>query len=250
MSGVSTDAEVNDRQTLSSFIGKWSARWPEWRVAEVFVPVSEREPARAWFALRQELTDAAWAASDPRPGEAKLAWWAEELQGWSQGRRRHPLGIALQRQPAPWVLLATGLSALLASRERATDSEHAIATLEPFAEGVGGVAATLFAGDTQVPAASVIIGLLAEQLLLQGDGAVPLRTRAQVGDAIPEHASARAWACELLKRWPPAHGGAIPGRIHAGLLRERLRRFAAGRGSNEPLPPWLALWNAWGAARS
>ena len=50
-----------------------ATRWPEWHVAEVFVPRrAARTGASAWFALRQELTDAAWGGSDPRPGEAKL----------------------------------------------------------------------------------------------------------------------------------------------------------------------------------
>ena len=102
------------------------------------------------------MTDAAWGTSDPRPGEAKLAWWAEELQGWSQGRRRHPLGIALQRLPVPWKLLAACLPALLASRESPADLDDATGALEPFAEGVAGIAVTLFGGKTPAPAKSVV----------------------------------------------------------------------------------------------
>ena len=64
---------MSDAEALAGFTSKWRARWPEWRVAEVFVPAAERERAVAWFALRQELADAAWAGSGPRPGEAKLA---------------------------------------------------------------------------------------------------------------------------------------------------------------------------------
>ena len=242
-----TEVAAGDPQALAGFLGKWTTRWPEWHVAEVFVPAAQREPAVAWFALRQELTDAAWGTSDPRPGEAKLAWWVEELQGWSQGRRRHPLGITLQRLPVPWKLLAACLPALLASRESPADFDDAIGALEPFAEGIAGIAVTLFGGKTPAPAGSVVIGLLAEQLLQQGDTAVPLLTRARLGDAIPEHAAARVWAGELLQRWPPPHDGSVPGRIHAALLRERLRRFAAGKS----LAPsrWRVLWTAWRAAR-
>lgn len=241
---------MTDQQALAGFVDKWRARWPEWRVAEVFVPLSQREHAVAWFALRQELTDAAWGGTDPRPGEIKLAWWAEELQGWSQGRHRHPLGIALQRLPVPWPLLAACLPALLASRERPSDTDHAIAELEPFAEGVAGIAATLFASDTPAPAVSVVVGLLAEQVLQRGDAAAPLRTRAQLGDAVPVHAAAFAWANELLQRWPLPHDGSRPGRIHAALLRERLRCFAAGSTPPQPLSRMVALRTAWRAARS
>jgi phosphoglycolate phosphatase len=242
-----SEGAAGDPQAMAGFLGKWATRWPEWHVAEVFVPVAQREPALAWFALRQELTDAAWGTSDPRPGEAKLAWWAEELQGWSHGRRRHPLGITLQRLPVPWSLLAACLPALLASRESPADFDDAMGALEPFAEGIAGIAVTLFGGKTPAPAKSVVIGLLAEQLLQQGDAAVPLLTRARLGDAIPEHVAARAWAGELLQRWPPPHDGSVPGRIHAALLRERLHRFAAGKSLVSSR--WRVLWTAWRAAR-
>lgn len=242
--------DMADPQALASFVGKWRARWPEWAVAEAFVPVTERQPALAWFALCQELTDAAWAATDPRPSEVKLAWWAEELQGWAQGRRRHPLGTALQRLPAPWLPLAASLPALLASRERAPGPEQAISTLEPFAAGMAGVAATLFAAAAPAPPPSVVLGLLAEQLLLQGDTAVPRGTRVPPGEAIPSLVAARAWASTLLQRWPPTQGGPIPGRIHAALLRARLRRFAAGGAASQALPYRQVLWHAWRAARA
>ena len=62
-------------ESLDSFLDKWRTRWPEWAVAQAFVPPAQRDIALAWAALQQELTDAAWGGSDPRPGEAKLAWW-------------------------------------------------------------------------------------------------------------------------------------------------------------------------------
>jgi len=240
---------VSEHQAFAGFLDKWRVRWPEWRVAEVFVPASQREIAAAWFALQQELTDAAWAGSDPRPGEAKLAWWAEELQGWSQGRRRHPLGMALQRLPAPWLHLAATLSTLLASREPASGWEQATGALESFAQSAAGVSDTLFAADPQTPTACVAAGLLAQQVLLRGDAAAPLRTRAQLGDAIAEHAAARAWAQELVQRWPATGPDSPPERIFEALLRGRLRRVAAGGAFSQPLPRLVALWTAWCAAR-
>jgi hypothetical protein len=240
---------MSDPQALTSFVDKWRARWPEWAIAEVFVPHAQRETAVAWFALRQELTDAAWSGSDPRPGDAKLAWWAEELYGWTQGRRRHPLGAALQRQPAPWQLLAACLPALRASRERQVDTEQAIADLEPFAEAVAGIAATLFAGETPAPHASVVVGLLAERVLQGGEVAVPLHLRARLGEVAPDVA-ARQWADELLQRWPPPQDGSRSGRIQAALVRARLQRFASGNPVDAPLPHWNTLYAAWRAARS
>lgn len=234
-------------EAVDSFTAKWRARWPEWSVAETFVPSAERERAVAWFALRQELTDAAWGGTDPRPGEAKLAWWAEELHGWAHGRRRHPLGLVLQRDSASWDLLASCLPALLASRDRAVDADQAVAAVEPFAEAVTGIAATLFASPTPAPSRNAAIGLLAEQVLVQGDGAAPLLVRARLGETVAE-GFARAWASELLTRWSTPHDGARPGRIHASLLQARLRGFVAS-GHLHPLSRWRALWTAWQAAR-
>ena len=76
---------MSEADALRGFLGKWEAQWPEWRVAEAFVPVPQRELAQAWFALREELAEAAWGGEDARPGDAKLSWWAEELDGWSRG---------------------------------------------------------------------------------------------------------------------------------------------------------------------
>ena len=238
---------MSDREGLASFIDKWRTRWPEWRVAESFVPAAQREVVGAWFALRQELMEAAWGGTDPRPGEAKLAWWAEELHGWAQGRRRHPLGLVLQSRTVPWALLAACLPALRASRERALDAEEAITALEPFAEGINGIAANLLASDSPAPAGSVVVGLLAEQLLQQGDAAVPMRTRARVEGAGAGDAT-RAWAQELLQRWPPPHRGSRAGRIHAALVRERLRQLAQGD-EVRALPWWRTPVVAWRAAR-
>ena len=33
---------MSDQAALEAFLDKWRARWPEWRVAEVFVPASQR----------------------------------------------------------------------------------------------------------------------------------------------------------------------------------------------------------------
>ena len=61
---------MEGREDLDSFLGKWRQRWPEWRVAEAFVPSASRDTTLAWMSLRQELAEAAWAGVYPRPGEA------------------------------------------------------------------------------------------------------------------------------------------------------------------------------------
>lgn len=228
---------MSDREALEGFTGKWLARWPEWAVAEVFVPAERRELARAWFSLRDELAEAAWGGDDPRPGEAKLGWWVEELDGWSRGARRHPLGLALQPLTAPWSNLAACLPALRASRERPRDMDAALFSLEPYAEALAGVAQRLFDARTPAPAHSVVISLLAERLLRHPDHATPL------GDI-----DARGWATTLLQQWPAPGEGTRPGRIHAAMVRGRLQRFAVGK--SPVLPRLSALARAWRAART
>ena len=180
---------MSDVDALQAFLAKWRARWPEWAVAEVFVPAAQRERAQAWFALRDELGDAAWGGQDPLPGDAKLGWWAEELDGWSRGARRHPLGLALQRVQAPWDNLAACLPAL-----------------------------RLFDSVAPAPARNVVLSLLAERAMRHPDGATPL------GDL-----DVRGWSRGLLAQWPPPGDGTRPGRIHAAVVRGRLQRHAQGK---------------------
>jgi hypothetical protein len=237
-----------------SFIGKWYARWPEWQVAEAFLPGDTRAAWQAWFALRQELADAAWAGADPRPGEAKLAWWAEELGGWIQGRRRHPLATALQALPAPWPQLASAFPALAAARERATDLAEASAVLAPFADAVAAVDAALAGGAHASPASgaqgapAIAFGLMGQRALLGDGNAVPLQVRARIGPGRSADEETVAWMRELLRQWPSPQGVRAE-RIHAALVRERLRLGGSGMARARRLPHWRVLATAWRAAR-
>lgn len=245
---------MSDRESLAGFLHKWRERWPEWRVAEAFVSARERELAVAWFALLQELADAAWSGSDPRPGEAKLGWWVEELQGWAQGRRRHPLGLVLQPASSHWMALAAAVPALLESREPAAQAAQAGAILAPLADAAVGIESELFAGDAADGDAALQVAtrtqaLLSTQQLLQGAAAAPLQLRARLDMPTGEDAVARAWASELLAGWPRTRIRGRPVRILDALLQARLRRHVAGRARAQPLAPWLALRLAWRAAR-
>ena len=242
MSVAGSDMQGQERDDASqSFIDKWRARWPEWAVAQVFVPATQRPIALAWASLLQEFTDAAWGGSDARPGEAKLAWWSEELQGWAQGRRRHPLGTHLQRQPAPWAQLASALPGLRDSRERPRDRDEAMAALQPFARAVAATEAVLFEGpfDTAIPA--ITVSLLHARLADMGESAVPLGLLAVAGERGP----LGAWGLELLTHWPVT-AGSRPRRLWSALARQRLSRGDAAL----PLPPWATLLTAWRSARS
>lgn len=239
---------VDTSQSASAFTAKWQERWPEWRIAQVFVPDSQHAVALAWFALRQELLDAAWAGSDPRPGEAKLGWWAEELLGWTQGRRRHPLGVVLQRTATAWSPLAMAAVALATTREPARDADEAIDRLTPFAQAASAVDAGLLESSRPASATAMVAGLLCEQIVLLGDAAAPLQVRARMAEAGVGQAVARAWAGDVLQRWP-SQGGSRAGRILSALERQRLARFAAGQAAFGSVPRWSTLWTAWRAAR-
>lgn len=201
---------------LEETLRDWRAQWPEWQVAEVFLPPPQRLRAAAWLALRAQLAQAAWGGSDPRPGAAKLGWWAEELQGWAQGRRRHPLGQALQPLAAPWAALAQTLPALAAARAPAADSSG----LADCAAAQAAVAAALFGADAAVDAGAGGALLFAERRLLQAE---------------PDPAVA-------LPVMPMPAAATRPERIHAALVQARLRRRA-------PVPLPAALLLAWRAAR-
>ena len=231
---------MNEVSDLDEFLGKWRGRWPEWRIAQVFVDESQRRIAEAWFALLQEWTDAAWAGDDPTPGFAKLAWWQEELAGWSKGVRRHPLGRVLQKRSAdtgavPWAALAAGLPALQAMREplRAWAAPQTLmAPLQPLATLIADAERGLFAPDAAAVADA--FALLAAHALWHREDATAA-------------VQARTWAKQLAVL-APQRAGARPRRIHDALTHARLRRVAAA-GEVAALPPAAALWRSWRAAK-
>jgi len=231
----------NDHEALESFIAKWRARWPEWSLAEVFVPHAQREATQAWMALLQELTDAAWGGSDPRPGEAKLGWWVEELQGWSRGIRRHPLGQVLQKFLVPWSQLAAALPSLRDSRERPVDVNDAMAQLRDFAEAIRVIEQALFGGEAANAGETIIGSLLYLRLAHHPGDAVPLQVLAQAG----EGAAITEWTRQLAAR-ASMTGAVRPRRLIAGLSRARLSRGQPA----QPVPAAQALWAAWRAARA
>jgi hypothetical protein len=227
---------MSDQTALEAFLDKWRARWPEWRIAEVFVPPRERAATLAWLALRQELADAAWGGPDPRPGAAKLAWWSDELRGWANGRRRHPLGLALQRIPAPWNALAETLPALAVVRDASLSATDGLASLRnalaPFATAASAVSAAIAAAPPTTPEGSALAASLPAVRAMAGEG-----------DA--------GAAKILLDTWPARPAGTRADRIFAAMARQRLRAFDARGSDGNPMPSyWHTLWAAWRAGRS
>lgn len=236
---------MSDSAALDSFLEKWRARWPEWSVAEIFVPAERRERAVAWFALLQEFDDALNIAGDPLPADAKLAWWSEELRGWDQQRSRHPLGRQLEPVRASWTRLAEALPGLPAAREQAADADAAFATLAAYADAVAAVEAAVL--GRPVPAAAIAAQVLAGRLSDVGSATVPVDVARQAGQG--GHAPLRAWSRTLQQRWGSPRQGARERRILAAYAQGRLARFAKA-GEPAPLPSQPALlFTGWRAAR-
>ncbi|KAF1721220.1 phytoene/squalene synthase family protein [Pseudoxanthomonas wuyuanensis] len=237
---------MSDSTALDSFLDKWRARWPEWQVAETFVPAPRRRLAVAWFALLQEFEDAMNIAGDPLPADAKLGWWGEELRDWSRQRSRHPLGRVLEPCPAPWEALAGALPALAAARAPVDDIGEAFSRLRDYAQAVAAVEASLFDAATAGQAANAIAAqTLAARLAEAGPAALAGSGNAgddgdrgmlQVGEA-------------LLKQWPLPRQAPRERRIWAALARQRLqRRVGAGQPVAAAAPLRLLL-TAWWAGR-
>lgn len=230
---------------LDEFLQKWRAAWPEWPLAQVFVPESQRATAEAWLALQQEWVEAAWGGADPTPGSAKLGWWQDELRGWDKGARRHPLGRVLQRTSAPWAVLADALDTLRATRMQVLqgDADGAALALIPVERCALACDAALVADPEAIEPATAMPAVVSGQLsrmwiaqhrlwsLLDPDAAAArLQTAASLATGIETGAGSRAL------------------RIHTALVRGRLKAMAAG-GPFSPLSPPRVLLTAWRAAR-
>ncbi|AGH77864.1 hypothetical protein XAC29_12035 [Xanthomonas axonopodis Xac29-1] len=225
---------MSQSSALDSFLNKWATRWPEWSVAEPFVPEPQRRLAVAWFALLQEWEDIMNIAGDPLPADAKLAWWQQELRDWSSQRSRHPLGRVLEPVRAPWSQLADALPAMQAARVQPQSLQHALGALRTFAEAVVAVEAVLFARARPGDATAVAVQWLDARQRVAGDGAAP-------GDiATP------AWRSQLLQAWPCKVALARPHRVWSRLARLRLQRELAGKPAYPP--PMQQLWHCWRAA--
>jgi hypothetical protein len=233
---------MSDSAALDSFLEKWFARWPEWSVAEIFVAPARRDIAVAWFALLQEFDDVLNISGDPLPADAKLAWWGEELRGWSAQRSRHPLGRRLEPVRAPWTRLADALPALVAARETAAHGSEAFATLAGYGAAVAAVEAEVLGRAPEADA--VVAQMLATRLADMGVAFVPVAFR-QADDV----ASVRTWATDLLQRWHGSRQGARERRVLAAYARGRLQRLARS-GAPAPLPSRpVLLFTGWRAAR-
>lgn len=135
---------MSDQDAFVATLADWRVRWPEWEIAENFIAGELRDAAIAWFMLLGEFAEAAWGGRDPTPGLAKLGWWQEELRGWAKGMRRHPLGLALQKQAVMWPAFADSLGVLRDRDLAHADEQAAVSALQPFLAAIRLVERQLF----------------------------------------------------------------------------------------------------------
>jgi len=222
--------DADSSAQVQEFIAKWRERWPEWDIADSFIPAPQRPLAAAWLALLQEFSLAAWAGREPAPGLAKLAWWQDELNGWGKGRRRHPLGEILLARPLPWAQLAQALNGLSVARDIVPESTASAVDLVPLAQALLACEAALF-GHALIGQSNhhpILLDVLSEQTLLRGD----------------TEAAARLLAEPVSRAHLPR-----PRRLQSAILAARLRQLQRGQPQRPP-PLWRTLFSAWRAARA
>lgn len=247
-------------EAASPFIDKWLGREPEMTIAETFCAPAHKDRFLAWGALLHELRASLFELGEPRVGEVKTSWWAEELAGLANGQRRHPLGEVLAGTDAPWSSLSRNLLELRASQSRAADTSHAIAALLPLALAATDVEAALFeAQGGPAQARSLARHWLLHRLpqgLGQDDQArLPMHLLARHGVTaaqLPTEAGLpllRDWAGELARvERGDLRKAAYIRRVRDRFDQVRLDRLASGKGFAEP-PPLGNLWRAWRVAR-
>jgi len=248
---------------VDAFVAKAWTREPEMRIAEVFCGGKHRSVFEAWGALLHELREAAFELSDERVAEAKCAWWAEELEGWSQGRYRHPLGRALYSRSAPWLSLGRSWLQVAGIDSRPDDADAAIGALAGPARAVADIESSLFpvgtrAVETDAVVRSIAIHWLAMRLpaglAARDRGHVPLHLVARHGQQAIEPGPAQAallrdWATELGARLPANDTGRLFRRCRTAFDRARLAHLARTGQGGEPAA-LATLWRAWRAARA
>ena len=190
------------------------------------------------------------AASDPRPGEAKLALVGGRTAGLDEGRAppsaRHRAATRTRRVGC----LPRACPRCWRRANAPATRRRCLPALEPFAQGVSGVA---------IDACSAVggSGARAQRGRQPARRACAHRRRCGRAAAIARARGAgrrtrrRLRACGRALARPVAaaarrRGARAPARL---AVRERLRRYAAGGAPDNPLPAWRALLTSWQGAR-
>jgi 15-cis-phytoene synthase len=256
-------------------------------LAALFAPAEHRDALFALYAFNVEISRVRDLAREPMPGEIRLQWWREVLEGGRDSEAAaHPVAAALREVLDRYGLLAAPLLQLLDAHTfdlydepMATVDElelYAIQTQSPLfalASGVlggGKTPADLFTLDASV--AFAIAGLLTrfgrhaarKQIYVPAD--VLQRHKVGPGDIYAGRSSAPLLAAlgdmrELARehlgkaeaKLAAAPAEILPSFLPLATVGPTLRRMdRAGYDpfTFEPMAPWRRQWTLWRAARN
>jgi phytoene synthase len=254
-------------------------------LAALFAPAAPRSALFALYAFNAEITRARDVAREPMPGEIRLQWWREVVEGErAEEAMAHPVAAALMQTVAQYGLPAAVLSDLIDAHgfdlyddpmpSRAHADAYAMKTSSALFQLAAKILDAKAAVDNLAQHAGIAYGF-AEQLrlfsrhaarrqlfipldILQRYGAAPEDIFA--GKATPELRAALAEmrlhirghlaaANDLLGTAPAA---VLPAFLPVALVRPLLRRMEAR--SYDPfgvsdVPQWRRQWTLWRAAR-
>lgn len=247
-----------------SYLEQWLAREPEMELAQLFCAPGERRRVALWSCLQHELDDAAFNLSDATVTQAKLAWWADELQRGVAGAARHPLLVELFQQTGTrdidarrWVRIAQRALALALDERSPADVDGLLQRYLPYATALAEIESALFDGhsDAQSLAVERIVRRLGADPVPRAAMEWPLQLLARLQlarDALAAGADLqslrRELAPSLLARLATDAAAPRHRRMRQALDRWRLQQWLQGRAAPAPTG-WRRLWLLWRAAR-
>ncbi|GAC1333207.1 MAG: phytoene/squalene synthase family protein [Beijerinckiaceae bacterium] len=113
-------------------------RW----LASLFAPAEKRPHLHALYAFNIEIARIRDVVSDPMPGEIRLQWWSDALEGETRGEvRAHPVADALLDTVTRFQLPRVALAALIEAHrfDLYGDPMPDIAALEDYCEATSSV---------------------------------------------------------------------------------------------------------------
>lgn len=244
-------------QAFDAFLDKWRTHEPEMEVAEAFCARAERARFRLWGVLLHELLESAYAPSEPAVAQARLAWWAEELDA---RRGRHPVSATVLESGAgavPVAPVALAAQQLVGAGRAPRTLADALQDMQSMAAAIARAEEAMFGGSAAAEQVQIAASLIVRAALEACAG------RALARDRMP---------MDLLARWPLTAAGDAGGlrrelavqllavvgaagsgevlfrRARSGFDRWRLGRWRSGA-PGQNVPALRALWIARRAAR-
>jgi 15-cis-phytoene synthase len=257
-------------------------------LASLFAPMPARQHLHALYAFASEIARVREAAREPLPGEIRLQWWRDVLEGEGRGEvSANPIAAALLDTIARCALPAARLIALIDAHgfDLYDEAMPSLADLDAYAEHTSGALFALAAqilggtdGADAIAAAAAPAGVaygVAQRLrtfprdLARRQLFVPLDLMARHGvtreeiEARQKTAAVRSVLAALRDHARAAYGRfrlAVPSipeacapaflvAALAPLLLARLEAAAADPFASVEVPQWRRQWALWRAAR-